>query len=149
MLYNACLNTAAGPQVAKMTDRYFTLEEAQQIVGRLEEIFQAVAPLREKAEQLYDEIKDLQHRMRSNGGPKAGEDLASCHRDLKEASEQIEAEIQPLLAQGVVIKDVERGLVDFPCIREGRAVFLCWLVGEPEIRFWHELVGGFAGRQPL
>ena len=149
MSYNTCLNTATDRQVAQMTDRYFTLEEAQELVSRLEETFQAVAPLREKAKRLYEEVKNLQRRMRSNGGPKASEELASRRRALEEASEHIEAEIQPLRDLGVVIKDIEQGLVDFPNVREGRVVFLCWLAGEPEVRFWHELSTGFAGRQPL
>ena len=132
-----------------MPDRYFTLEEAQELVGRLEETFRAVAPLREKAKELYEGIRDLQRRMRSNGGPTASKELASRQQALKEASEQIEAEVQPIRDLGAVIKDIEKGLVDFPHVKEGRVVFLCWLVGEPEVRFWHELSTGFAGRQPL
>ena len=51
---------------------------------------------------------------------------------------------------GVQIKDHERGLIDFPCLRDGRVVLLCWQLGErEEIEYWHETEAGFAGRQRL
>jgi hypothetical protein len=52
-------------------------------------------------------------------------------------------------SEGCEIKDLESGLIDFPTIWEGREVFLCWKLGEPEVEFWHEIDAGFAGRQPL
>jgi hypothetical protein len=55
-----------------------------------------------------------------------------------------------LHADGIQLKDYSRGLVDFPCMRDGRVVLLCWQLGEPEqIEWWHEVEAGFAGRQPL
>jgi hypothetical protein len=50
---------------------------------------------------------------------------------------------------GCILKDINTGLVDFPTVRKGREVFLCWQHGEPEIAFWHDVDAGFAGRQPL
>ena len=49
----------------------------------------------------------------------------------------------------VVLRDLDRGLVDFPALRDGREIYLCWLEGEDEIEFWHEPEAGFDGRQPL
>ena len=54
-----------------------------------------------------------------------------------------------LEAMEIVLRDLERGLVDFPALREGREVYLCWVEGEDEIGFWHELDAGFVGRQPI
>jgi hypothetical protein len=54
-----------------------------------------------------------------------------------------------LAALGVVVKDLDAGLVDFPAERDGRAVFLCWQLGEDEVAFWHGVEEGFAGRKPL
>ena len=51
--------------------------------------------------------------------------------------------------RGILLKDPDRGLVDFPVLREGREVYLCWLLGETTIEFWHDIDAGFAGRQPL
>lgn len=55
-------------------------------------------------------------------------------------------EIQSL---GIVIRDVDRGLIDFPAVRDGREVYLCWQLDEGEIAFWHDIEAGFGGRQPL
>ena len=52
-------------------------------------------------------------------------------------------------ALGVEIKDLDRGLCDFPALREGRVVYLCWVFGEDDIEWWHDIEAGFAGRQPL
>ena len=54
-----------------------------------------------------------------------------------------------LQAMEVVLRDLDRGLVDFPSIRDGREVFLCWEEGEDEIGYWHDLEAGYGGRQPL
>jgi hypothetical protein len=54
-----------------------------------------------------------------------------------------------LEAMEIVLRDLDRGLIDFPALREGREVYLCWIEGEDEIGFWHELEAGYAGRQPL
>ena len=60
-----------------------------------------------------------------------------------------EALIKAIVELGVALKDIEQGLIDFPTERDGRIVYLCWRQGEDEIRFWHELDTGFAGRRPL
>jgi hypothetical protein len=54
-----------------------------------------------------------------------------------------------LQAADVVVRDLRTGLVDFPAVREGREVYLCWMAGEPEVAHWHELDAGAAGRRPL
>ena len=54
-----------------------------------------------------------------------------------------------LQAMEVVLRDLDRGLVDFPALRDGREVFLCWEEGEDEVRFWHDVDSGYGGRRPL
>ena len=61
----------------------------------------------------------------------------------------MEEGFQDILAEGIIVRDVATGLVDFPSQREGREVFLCWIRGEERIDFWHETNRGFAHRQPL
>ena len=70
-------------------------------------------------------------------------------REVQELAAEIDGYIGELTDLGVEFKDYERGLVDFPGERDGRPVYLCWQLGEPEVRFWHELDAGFQGRQPL
>ena len=70
-------------------------------------------------------------------------------REVQELAAEIDGYIGELTDLGVEFKDYERGLVDFPGERDGRPVYLCWQLGEPEVRFWHELEAGFTGRQPI
>ena len=70
-------------------------------------------------------------------------------REVQELAAEIDGYIGELTDLGVEFKDYERGLVDFPGERDGRPVYLCWQLGEPEVRFWHELEAGFLGRQPI
>jgi hypothetical protein len=63
--------------------------------------------------------------------------------------ERIESSVHALSEMGCILKDINSGLVDFPTIRNGREVLLCWRYDEPEVGFWHDAEAGFAGRQPL
>jgi hypothetical protein len=76
------------------------------------------------------------------GGSYPGRDLARSLVELSRAVGELEA-------VDIVLRDVDRGLVDFPSLRDGEEVYLCWLVDESEIGFWHEPEAGFAGRRPL
>jgi hypothetical protein len=77
-----------------------------------------------------------------NGGGRAG-------RQVGEAFLELRASAAALAERDIVLRDLDRGLVDFPAVRDGREVYLCWVEGEPDIEFWHDLDAGFAGRQPL
>jgi len=70
-------------------------------------------------------------------------------RPAARATLELQRAIAELQAADVVVRDVVRGLVDFPALRDGEEIYLCWLVDEPEIEHWHELDAGFAGRRPL
>ena len=70
-------------------------------------------------------------------------------RDVQRAASDIEDFVQELTELGVECKSIESGLFDFPCERDGRIVYLCWLHGERAVEHWHEVDGGFAGRQQI
>jgi hypothetical protein len=70
-------------------------------------------------------------------------------RPVAQATLDLQRSVAELQAADIVVRDVVRGLVDFPAVRDGDEVYLCWLVDEPEIEHWHELDAGFAGRRPL
>jgi hypothetical protein len=76
------------------------------------------------------------------GGGWPGRTVARAVLDVQRA-------VGELQAADIVVRDVARGLVDFPAVQDGEEVYLCWLVDEPEIEWWHELDAGFAGRRPL
>ena len=132
-----------------MTQRQFTLDEAQQWVPRLEETFAALAPLRQRLTDLQRQVAGLEGRIRSNGGNESERQLRARRKDMKQASDLIEDQLRPVGDSGILVKSIERGLVDFPSIRDGREVYLCWHPGESRVGFWHDVEAGFAGRQPL
>ena len=131
------------------SQRHFTLEEARDLVPWLQETFDGLAPLRGRVKQLNGEIDGLLDRMRSNGGSDAEERLELIRRALSESSEALADGLRRVLERGIVVRSVDRVLVDFPSMREGRQVYLCWVDGEQDIGFWHEVDTGFSGRQPL
>lgn len=84
--------------------------------------------------------------MRSNGHGLAILDL---ERAIAELVAQLAVGVDEITALGIEVKDLDQGLIDFPSLRDGRVVYLCWRLGEGEIAYWHELHTGFAGREPL
>lgn len=121
--------------------RHYTLDEANASLGWVQD---AIASLREAREGLSDEEarEALAEAGPQNGGGDPG-------RVVSEAFLQLRAALAQLQEAEVVLRDLDRGLVDFPALREGREVYLCWLEGEEEIRYWHDLEAGFAGRETL
>ena len=121
--------------------RHYTLAEANAALGWVE---QALAELRSAREGLSDEEarEALAEAGPQNGGGDPG-------RVVSEAFLQLRAALAQFQEEEVVLRDLDRGLVDFPALREGREVYLCWLEGEDEIGYWHDLEAGFAGREPL
>ncbi len=102
-------------------------------------------------------IRDARARLLAVGS-EAGEALATLDPDLggtypgREvalALVEVSRAVGELEAMDIVLRDLDRGLIDFPSIRDGHEVYLCWLLDEDEIGFWHEPDAGFAGRRPL
>jgi hypothetical protein len=77
------------------------------------------------------------------------EEFEQAEDELEKDHDQIREYARELHELGVDLKDPLVGLVDFPCLMDGRVVYLCWKLGEPRIEYWHEIEAGFAGRQPL
>ena len=121
--------------------RHYTLEEANSALGWVEE---TIEKLRRAREGLGDEEarEALSEAGPQNGGGAPG-------RVVSEAFVELRAALARLQDAEVVLRDLDRGLVDFPALRDGREVYLCWIEGEGEIGYWHDLEAGFAGREPL
>lgn len=122
-------------------ERHFTLAEAEDLLPRVEPM---LLELRAQREQLTDTEahEALAGAAPTNGGGEPG-------RAVGDAFLAVRRLLLELQALGIVIRDIERGLIDFPSLREGREVYLCWELGEDGIAFWHELDTGFGGRRPL
>lgn len=132
-----------------MTDRHFTLEEANGLVPWMEETFAAMMPLRQELVQSQERLLGLLRRRRSNGHSSSDEEIAAAQREVDRLTQQLQERLKEITDRGILVRDVGRGLVDFPAYREGREIYLCWLRGESRIDYWHETNTGFAGRQPL
>ena len=132
-----------------MTEREFTLEEARELVPWLVATFRTLELPRSRAKQLDAAIKELSSSINGNGGGSSQAQLGRLQRALREVSSEIDAAVSEILDHGILVKGVEPGLVDFPHNQDGRQVYLCWLEGESEIEFWHDIAAGYAGRRPL
>ena len=132
-----------------MERHQFTLDEANALVPLLEETFQRWAPVPQEHPAVKGRPNELWQRRRRNGSASTNEELGQVQKNVDRLTRQIEEGVQELLDRGIIIRDLQRGLVDFPSQREGREVFLCWIGGEERIEFWHETDRGFAHRQPL
>ena len=132
-----------------MPDRYFTLDEAREHVQWLAQLFADLKPLRARAQELGGETRALEQRIGSNGGSTTRDRLEQQRGLFEEVAAQINQKADAISEKGILVKGIEPGLVDFPSLREGREVYLCWREGEAQIDFWHEVDAGFAGRQPL
>jgi hypothetical protein len=122
-------------------DRHYTLEEARELLpwveARLAAIRAALDVLARPGARAA-----LGRTTPGNGGGGLG-------KEAGEAFLRLQAETAALEQREIVLRDARRGLLDFPGLREGREVYLCWIDGEDDIRFWHDLDAGYAGRQPL
>jgi hypothetical protein len=132
-----------------MRGRYFTLEEANALLPWLEEQFARIMPVRDELAARQEQLLILFRENRSNGSSSKEQELADTQRTVNRLTQQLQEGLQEIARRGILVRDLGRGLVDFPSYREGREVHLCWLRGEERIAYWHETDAGFAGRQPL
>jgi hypothetical protein len=122
-------------------ERHYTLEEASELLPRVVEL---LGQMRAARDRLGDrEAREaLAEAGPTNGGGAPGRTLSEGFVELRDA-------MMKLRELEVVLRDLDRGLLDFPSIRDGREVYLCWQDGEDAIGYWHEPEAGFAGRRPL
>lgn len=132
-----------------MVEREFTLEEANAAVVELRPVVQRMVEHGRKLAAAQREQRELVTRIAGNGGDMQPSDLRELAETIQGEADAIAACAQEIDAAGAQIKSLEEGLLDFPSRREGEQVLLCWKLGEDEIRFWHGIDEGFAGRKPL
>lgn len=128
----------------------FTLGEAQTVLPVVEALLRRAQTAGARAGELEVEMQALSQRIFLAGGMHV--DVTSAARRRAERDKSVQ-EAKDTLAEidaiGVQVKDLEEGLLDFPCVIDGRTVLLCWKLGEREIGYWHSPEDGFAGRKPL
>jgi hypothetical protein len=122
-----------------MQERLFSLEEANSLLPELREMLERIQEARQVVLSSGERIR---HAASLDGGGPQGEGYWEAVSTLRRA-------VEGIAEHGVILRDPETGLVDFPAEREGRQVFLCWRLGEDRVGFWHGPESGFSGRRPL
>ena len=139
-------DTAGTPDQPEHWPRLFTVEEASALLPQLIPILTELRAHKAALDEARLALARLTPAMRGNGH---GAEAVKHEQRLRELATKIAAGVRRITAEGVEVKDLDHGLIDFPSPREGRIVYLCWRLGEDRIAYWHELDAGFAGRQPL
>lgn len=133
-----------------MSDRTFTLDEAQVLVPVLESLLRTAIAGKKLMEEVEAEMQTLAHRIFLNGGTHVDVvPLARRKAERAKAEQRAKDALAEIDSIGVQVKDLEIGLLDFPCEVEGRTVLLCWKMGEQSITHWHTPEEGFAGRKVI
>lgn len=131
-----------------MSDRTFTLDEAQTLLPVLESLLRTAINSKKLMEEVDGEMQALSQRIFINGGTHV-DVVATARRKAERAKAEQRAKdsIAEIDSIGVQVKDLDIGLLDFPCEVEGEVVLLCWKMGESSITHWHGTTEGFAGRK--
>lgn len=128
----------------------FTLEQAEALLPVLKSLLKNAMNGKKLIEQIERELQDLRHRILLSGGLSVDVTRLSARRaERDKAMQEIKDALAEVHAIGVQVKDLDIGLLDFPCAVEDQIVLLCWKFGEEKIEYWHGLEEGFKGRKPI
>jgi hypothetical protein len=122
-------------------ERHYTVDEANALLPSVKPVLRR---LRDAKDQLTDSElhEELSEAAPANGGGEPG-------RQVGEAFLEVRRLLGTLEEAGIVVRDIDRGLIDFPAIRDGDEVYLCWELGEDAVEHWHDMESGYRGRQQL
>jgi hypothetical protein len=129
--------------------KYFTAHEANSTLPLVRAIVRDVTELARDLRERHERLNRSRPQDRAGLSEAHREELQQAQAEFERARERMQEYEQELGQLGVELKDRFTGLVDFPAWMNGRQVYLCWRLGEPEVAHWHELDAGFAGRQKL
>ena len=136
--------------MSEMKRRSFTLNEAQNLLPVMESLLRTSMESKQRIEEIEEQFKQIKHSVFLRGGAQL--DIAAMSRLRAESDKAIQrvkdamAEIESI---GALVKDLDIGLIDFPCAVDGATVLLCWKLGEDRITHWHGTSEGFAARKPI
>lgn len=133
-----------------MAERTFTLDEAQDLLPVLESLLRTALDGKKFVESVDTELQELAHRVFLRGGILVNiVGMARRKAEREKTIQRVKDALAEIDATGVQVKDLEIGLLDFPCEVDGQTVLLCWKLGEKGITHWHGVSEGFAGRKPI
>jgi hypothetical protein len=132
-----------------MAQRYFTPSEANELLAEVRPLAEALVEHRQGMRFAAERRARLTARIAGNGGDLDPQEPGELDEQFQRESHAVTRAAKQLEGLGVLVKDLDTGLVDFPALHEGEEVLLCWQVGEDEVAHWHGVDEGFAGRKPL
>jgi hypothetical protein len=128
----------------------FTLDEAQSLLPVLESLLKRAIDSKQSAEEVESGLTELARRIYLSGGMRVDVTLVAKQRaEMEDHLKRLRESIAEIDSIGVQVKDLEAGLLDFPCRLDDQVVLLCWRVGEAAIEHWHTVETGFKDRQPV
>ena len=132
-----------------MAERYFTPSEANELLAEVRPLAESLVEHRDGMRLAAERRARLTARIAGNGGDLDPQEPGELDEQFERESQAVARAVEGLQRLGLLVKDLDRGLVDFPALHNGEEVLLCWQVGEDEVAYWHGVDEGFAGRKPL
>ena len=132
-----------------MARRYFTPSEANELLAEVRPLAESLVEHRQGMRLAAERRARLTARIAGNGGDLDPQEPGELDEQFQRESQAVTQAAERLERLGVLVKDLDTGLVDFPALHECEEVLLCWQVGEDEVAHWHGVDEGFAGRKPL
>jgi hypothetical protein len=132
-----------------MARRYFTPSEANELLAEVRPLAESLVQHRQGMRLAAERRARLTAWIAGNGGDLDPQEPGELDEQFQRESHAVTQAAEQLEQLGVLVKDLDTGLVDFPALHEGEEVLLCWQVGEDEVAYWHGADEGFAGRKPL
>jgi len=132
-----------------MAQRYFTPSEANELLAEVRPLAESLVQHRQGMRVAAERRARLTARIAGNGGDLDPQEPGELDEQFQRESHAVTQTAERLERLGVLVKDLDSGLVDFPALHEGEEVLLCWQLGEDEVTYWHGVDEGFAGRKPL
>jgi hypothetical protein len=123
-------------------NKYFSVEEANAFIPKLLIDIPRIQDLMKRLVNDFPDVRKAREKAQQNGGSLQGADYINCVLMINSLTEELES-------KGCILKGIEHGLIDFPSLRDGKEVYLCWKNPEPRIEYWHDIQSGFAGRQRI
>ncbi len=128
----------------------FTLDEAQSMLPLVESLLKRAIESKQAADEIETQLSALTRRIHLSGGMRINIARVSSQKsEMQQHITRARDTLQEIDEIGVQIKDLDSGLLDFPCNVDGEVVLLCWKSGESAIEHWHTMEAGFKGRQPI
>jgi hypothetical protein len=135
--------------ILRRLQQTFTPDEANAALTELRPLVEELVAEKRALDEAQERADEVSSRISGNGGDLPPAQLAEVHDLVSRRATALARTLEQIQPLGVVVKDLDSGLVDFPSVRDGEDVLLCWQLGEDEVAFWHRYEDGYAGRRPI